>query len=368
MNGFLLINKPAGPTSHDIVNQLRRITGIRQIGHAGTLDPFADGLLIMAIGSSTKLLKYFVGLDKKYRAILFLGATSDTQDKTGVVTPSPLQGEGWGEALEKTVELETTLSSFLGRQLQTPPMYSAKKVNGKKLYELARQGKEIERKPHEIEIYSIDLISYKWPHLTIDVHCSSGTYIRTLGHDIGKSLGYGAYLTSLSRTAIGDFTLDDAITLPTLPPPHTNSTVMVFGVFDLLHKGHEYFFQQAKKFSSQLIVVITTDNNVMKQKKKPPIYTQQERLQHIKALKYVDDAYIGDETDYFALIKKYSPNLICLGYDQAYSETQLRKELKERGFKTHVLRLDAYKPELYKSSIIKQIMIITPLVVHSTHL
>ncbi|HLD19939.1 MAG TPA: adenylyltransferase/cytidyltransferase family protein [Patescibacteria group bacterium] len=430
MNGFLLINKPAGPTSHDIVNQLRRITGIRQIGHAGTLDPFADGLLIVAVEASTKLLKYFVGLDKHYRATLFLGATSDTQDRTGVVTPAPLQGGGEGEVWEhssyrpltpsylrrgdtttpstpspfkgegegevfKNIEMiSKSLSRFLGSQLQTPPMYSAKKIHGKKLYELARQGKTVERKPHEIEVYSINLISYNWPYVTIDVHCSSGTYIRTLGHDIGQALGCGAYLESLTRTAIGDFESKDALSLadtplhplspsqrqdtaredmpPSLPSPfegegkgevfkktiilspHTNSTIMVFGVFDLLHKGHEYFFQQAKKFGSQLIVVITTDNNVTKQKKYPPTYTQQERLQHIKALKCVNDAHIGDETDYFALIKKYSPDLICLGYDQAYSETQLRQELKERELKTHVLRLDAYKSEIYKSHLLKQ--------------
>ena len=394
MNGFLLINKPAGPTSHDIVNQLRRITGIRQIGHAGTLDPFADGLLIVAVEASTKLLKYFVGLDKHYRATLFLGATSDTQDRTGVVVPSPFKGEGKGEVFKNMEMISKSLSRFLGSQLQTPPMYSAKKIHGKKLYELARQGKTVERKPHEIEVYSINLISYNWPYVTIDVHCSSGTYIRTLGHDIGQALGCGAYLESLTRTAIGDFESKDALSLadtplhplspsqrqdtaredmpPSLPSPfegegkgevfkktiilspHTNSTIMVFGVFDLLHKGHEYFFQQAKKFGSQLIVVITTDNNVTKQKKYPPTYTQQERLQHIKALKCVNDAHIGDETDYFALIKKYSPDLICLGYDQAYSETQLRQELKERELKTHVLRLDAYKSEIYKSHLLKQ--------------
>lgn len=211
MSKFLLINKPENITSHDVVDYVRKITNEKKVGHAGTLDPFATGLLIVAIGrESTKNLNEFLKLDKKYRATLYFGAVSDTQDKTGLITNieniTPISKEN----------LENVLKNFIGGIEQIPPMYSAKKINGKKLYELARQGKEIERKPNKITIYSIDLISYKWPRATINVHCQSGTYIRTLGADIGKTLKVGAYLETLIRTQIGKYSLKNAIDLTDL--------------------------------------------------------------------------------------------------------------------------------------------------------
>lgn len=218
---FLLVHKPSGPTSHDIIDKLRKITGIRKIGHAGTLDPFASGLLLVAIGrESTREIFRFVKLDKEYVATLKLGATSDTYDRTGKIKESSIGHQ----VLKK--EIERILQRFIGKQNQTPPMFSAKKVKGKKLYELARKGIEIERKPQKIEIYDIKLLSDKssrdpssqapQDRLKIKINCTSGTYIRTLAHDIGQALGCGAYLQELIRTKIGKYKLEDAIDLSNL--------------------------------------------------------------------------------------------------------------------------------------------------------
>jgi len=203
--GFIIVNKPSGPTSHDIINKLRRITGIKKIGHAGTLDPFASGLLIVAIGrEATKNINEFVKLDKEYSATLRLGATSDTYDRTG------RKLEVKSKKVKKEM-IEKVLEKFVGRQKQIPPMYSAKKVGGKKLYELARKGIEIKRELADVEIFDIKFINYKPPFLKIRVRCSSGTYIRSLAHDIGEKLGCGAYLEELERTGIGVFKIKNSV-------------------------------------------------------------------------------------------------------------------------------------------------------------
>ena len=231
--GFLLINKSPGPTSHDIIDELRKITNIKKIGHAGTLDPFASGLLIVAIGrSATKQISRFVKLDKEYLTTLRLGVETDTYDRTGKITQLPARTRASSRARRITnyssflfrlirwtgrtgelriAKIQKVLKNFVGQQKQVPPMYSAKKVKGKKLYKLARAGKEIAREPVEIEIYRLELVEYKWPLLTLKVKCSSGTYIRSLGHDIGKQLGTGAYLEELKRTAIGPHALSQAV-------------------------------------------------------------------------------------------------------------------------------------------------------------
>ena len=211
--GFILINKPSGPTSHDMVDKLRKITGIRKIGHAGTLDPFASGLLIMAIGrAATREISKFVKLGKEYVAKLQLGASSDTYDRTGEIRAAHI-----AQPISQD-EVQNVITRFIGKQKQVPPMYSAKKINGKKLYELARQGKTVERQAVEVEIYEIKFLKYKWPLLSFGVKCSSGTYIRSLGHDIGESLDCGAYLVELKRTAIGDYSLSQAIDIKKLKP------------------------------------------------------------------------------------------------------------------------------------------------------
>jgi len=203
--GFLLIDKPKDITSHDVVDRLRKITGIKKIGHAGTLDPFATGLLILGIGRpATKKLGYFLKLDKEYITTLRLGATSNTFDSTGQIQ--------FKKNIKKPTlnQIKQVLKQFIGKTKQIPPAFSAKKIKGKKLYELARQGKILDIKPQEINIYKIQILSYKFPLLTIKVKCSSGTYIRSLVNDIGEKLNVGAYTAELRRTKIGQFSVKQA--------------------------------------------------------------------------------------------------------------------------------------------------------------
>jgi len=206
--GFILINKPCGITSHDVVDYLRKITRIRKIGHSGTLDPLATGLLILGIGrGATKLLYKFLNEKKEYIAKIRLGAISTTYDKEGEIV------------FKKNIKIPTTekvkkvLKKFCGRIEQIPPSFSAKKIKGRKMYELARKGKKVELKPKEVEIYKISLLKYKWPFLEIKVSCSSGTYIRSLANDIGKELNCGGYIEELTRTKIGKICLNEAVDL-----------------------------------------------------------------------------------------------------------------------------------------------------------
>ena len=209
--GFILINKPAGITSHDVVDKLREITKIKRIGHAGTLDPFATGLLILGIGREfTKKLSIFQKKDKEYVATLKLGAESDTFDREGKIIEKVV------EKIPERKEVEKVLKSFLGEIEQIPPAFSAKKVKGKKLYELARKGIKVEPKPQKVKIYEISILEYKFPYLKIKVECSSGTYIRSLANDIGKKLGCGAYVDELVRTKIGEFSIEKAVDLSKL--------------------------------------------------------------------------------------------------------------------------------------------------------
>lgn len=207
--GFLLIDKPAGMTSHDVIDALRRLTGLRQIGHAGTLDPFATGLLIVGVGKATKKLSSLVGLDKTYEATFVLGATSTTDDPEGVVTQMA-NGE-WQIAME---DLQKAMRSFIGEIEQIPPQFAAIKIKGKKMYELAREGKVVEAKPRSITIFAFDLLDLD--PLRVRIHCSSGTYIRAIARDLGAKLGVGGYVRELRRTAIGPFTVDEAVTLDQL--------------------------------------------------------------------------------------------------------------------------------------------------------
>lgn len=203
LSGFLLVDKPSGPTSHDVVDMVRRATGLKKVGHAGTLDPFASGLLILALGKATKEISKFVGLDKTYEAVVLLGAVSNTMDRTGVIESQACSTVSEPAVLD-------VLEKFKGAQDQTPPMYSAKKVGGKKLYELARAGETIERKPVRVTVHELELLELKWPYMKIRCRVSSGTYIRALAHDIGATLGCGAYLEELRRTRIGKYKVEDA--------------------------------------------------------------------------------------------------------------------------------------------------------------
>jgi len=221
MSRFILINKPAGPTSHDLVDFLRQITGEQRIGHAGSLDPFAEGLLLLAIGrESTRQLNQFVGLDKEYVATIQLGATSSTYDKTGEIKKCQA-----AQCQVSEKEIKTALKKFVGEIEQIPPMFSAKKINGQKLYRLARQGKEMERKSNKIKIYDIELNEFNITNyqLQITISCSSGTYIRSLAHDLGETLGCGAYLQKLVRTKIDNYEIKNAISPDKITPANWSS-------------------------------------------------------------------------------------------------------------------------------------------------
>lgn len=207
MHGFLLIDKPSGVTSHDIVRRIRRKIHIRRVGHGGTLDPMATGLVPVAIGDATRLLEYLSDSDKGYSATLRLGVVTDSQDAEGKVVAT---GEWKDLSPEK---IEATLNSMAGSIEQVPPMFSALKKNGVPLYKLARQGVDIERPPRRIEIRSMVMTDCDPPDVSFDVICSKGTYVRTLAHDIGQKMGCGAHLTALRRFRHGPYDLARAIEL-----------------------------------------------------------------------------------------------------------------------------------------------------------
>jgi len=210
-SGIILINKPAGPSSHDIVNYVRRTVGAKKVGHAGTLDPFAEGLLVVLIGrDATKEQKKFLNSDKEYIATIKIGIETDTYDKTGNVMNI------YKKILPSENEIKIILKSFIGKINQVPPSFSAKKIQGRRAYKLAREGKKIELKPVEILIKKITFLNYKVPLLQLKVLCSAGTYIRSLAHDIGQKLGCGAYLEKLIRTRVGNLNLKNSIDLDEL--------------------------------------------------------------------------------------------------------------------------------------------------------
>lgn len=211
MNGILLVDKMEGKSSFSLVALLRKVTQIRKIGHTGTLDPFACGLMVMLIGREfTKQSNALLSQEKEYLATIKLGATSSTYDREGTITPCSTQ-------IPTLSELENVLKQFQGDILQVPPMFSAKKVKGQKLYLLARKGIEIERQAEKVHVV-ITLISYTYPNLDIKVTCSKGTYIRSLAYDIGNVLGCGGYLTFLKRERCGKYLLKDAIAETSIVP------------------------------------------------------------------------------------------------------------------------------------------------------
>lgn len=207
IHGVLNVYKEKGYTSHDVVAKLRGIVKQKKIGHTGTLDPDAEGVLPVCFGKATKLCDLLTDKDKTYQAVLLLGRVTDTQDTSGQILE-----EHSTENLTKE-EVEKVIRGFEGEYDQIPPMYSALKVNGKKLYELAREGKEVERKARRVTIHEIRLLEVKLPEVRLEVTCSKGTYIRTLCHDIGQKLGCGGCMKELLRTRVERFTLDDSIRL-----------------------------------------------------------------------------------------------------------------------------------------------------------
>lgn len=202
--GILLIDKPKGNTSFSLIRFLRKRLNIKKIGHAGTLDPFATGVMVFLIGRNfTRLSDRFLNEDKEYVTQVHLGVTTDSFDKDGKIT-------GYSEKLPSLEDIEAAVAKFQGKVMQTPPMFSAKKVNGRKLYELAREGKTIERKPVEVELQTT-ILNYEYPFLDLKVCCSKGTYIRSIANDLGAMLGCGGHLSQLERVRSGQFTIHDCI-------------------------------------------------------------------------------------------------------------------------------------------------------------
>lgn len=202
--GLLLINKPQGRTSFSLIHRLRKLTGVKKVGHAGTLDPFATGVMVIFVGKNfTRLSDRFLLSDKEYVGQVHLGVSTDTYDCDGKVVAR-------SKKIPTMEEIEKVIDHFQGTIAQIPPMFSAKKVNGKKLYELARKGIQIERKPASVDV-STKLIAYTYPELTVNISCSKGTYIRSIAHEIGVMLGCGAHLSQLQRTRSGGFKLEECI-------------------------------------------------------------------------------------------------------------------------------------------------------------
>jgi tRNA pseudouridine55 synthase len=207
VSGVLVVDKPVGLTSHDVVQIVRRGTGIRRAGHTGTLDPRASGVLVILIGPAVRLSEYVSASDKRYQATIRLGSTTDTYDSEGTITSSFEVGD-----IDEQ-EFDEILQKFVGEMEQVPPPYSAVKVKGRKAYEMARKGEEVELEPRTINVYSLEVLEWAPPEAVIDVYCSSGTYVRSLAHDLGKEMGTGAHLVGLRRTKSGRFTLRDAVPL-----------------------------------------------------------------------------------------------------------------------------------------------------------
>ena len=227
MNGVLIIDKSAGPTSHDVVASVRRVLRMKKVGHTGTLDPAATGVLPIVLGKATKLSRYLVGCDKSYRGVVTLGVTTDTLDAVGeVLEEKPV------DVTEEQVE--AVLEQFRGDIKQVPPMYSAKKIDGKKLYELARQGVEVEREAKDVRIDELKLVSFDGTDIVVDVTCTSGTYIRVLALDIGEALGCGAHLSALRRTRVGSFDLSSAITIDDLADEPQKAQELALSMGDAL--------------------------------------------------------------------------------------------------------------------------------------
>jgi len=217
MSGVLVVDKPVGMTSHEVVQIIRRGTNIRRAGHTGTLDPRASGVLVILIGPAVRLSEYVSASDKRYQAVIRLGASTDTYDSDGQVTRT--------NPIDITeAQFETELKKFIGEIEQTPPPYSAIKMQGRPAYEMAREGEEVEMQPRIINVYSLDVIEWAPPEVTVDVHCSSGTYVRSLAYELGEKLGCGAMLTGLRRTKSGRFTLKDAVPLRKLIESFDNNS------------------------------------------------------------------------------------------------------------------------------------------------
>jgi len=282
MNGIINILKPPGMTSHDVVGFMRKVTGIRKIGHTGTLDPEAAGVLPICIGKATKVAQYLTDKKKRYRANIRFGTVTDTCDSYGSILREA------GPVSIDPVKLQQVLKGFLGTISQRPPIYSALKVNGKKLYEYAREGKEVNIEERSVEIYEISLVDMiSDDEAMIDVYCSKGTYIRTLCFDIGEILGCGAYMSQLVRLESSPFTISQAHTLEEIKAAATN------GKFEELLQSVEIMFENNKTVTVKASALQSLMNG-------NPLY-EQGILSGFGELACKDDVNISSEDDFMGI-------------------------------------------------------------------
>lgn len=250
-DGVLPINKPAGSTSHNVVLQVRKILKIKKIGHAGTLDPYVTGVLLLCIGKATRIVEFLVEFVKEYRTVLKLGITTDTQDFTGrVLSEKPVT--------VSDEELKEKVQSFVGEIEQIPPMFSAIKIQGQRLYQLARQGQKISRTPRKVRVYDIQILEVNFPFVGLQIKCSQGTYVRTLVSDLGERLGCGACVWELRRTGVGPFGLENTLSLEmlkTLSPIQVAEKYLIPIDKALTNMPALYFDERESRLLSQGVVI-----------------------------------------------------------------------------------------------------------------
>lgn len=245
ITGVLPVDKPVGPTSHDVVAAARRALGVRRIGHTGTLDPFASGLLLLCIGPATRLAEFLTPLPKRYVATLRLGTTTDTDDRTGEVVA---RNDAWSSLDESAIR--RALDEQVGSRDQLPPRYSAKKVSGERMYAAARRGEEVERRPVPVTIHSLEVREVRPPDVIFSVECSAGTYIRAIARDAGESLGVGAHLHELRRTGSGGFDVRDALSLDALADSERVRSALVPPAAAVKHLPHVVVNPDAERLLS----------------------------------------------------------------------------------------------------------------------
>ncbi len=329
-NGFINVYKEKGFTSMDVCAKLRGILGMRKIGHAGTLDPMAEGVLPVALGRATKDIEKAGDGSKTYRARLLLGTVTDTQDVTG----NTLKKETSLDTSEE--ELRAAIYSFLGKYEQLTPMYSARKVGGKKLYEYARKGIEVERKKKLIEIFSIEIEDIELPRATFKVSCSKGTYIRTLCHDIGKKLGCGACMEALTRLRVGDFRIEESLKLSDIEKLRDegrvdealsicSDTALALGKFDGAHIGHRRIFKKlqneaGKRRLKSCVVMLDREEELLSQREliKRELYKLD--IDYVFKIKLTDEYMSMYAEGYLRDILKgrYGMKLLCAGPDVSF--------------------------------------------------
>lgn len=262
MDGILIVNKEKGYTSHDVVGKLRKILGIKQIGHTGTLDPNATGVLPILIGKATKASQYLIEHDKRYIATLKLGERTNTLDGEGEI----VEKQTIEESLLDKNKIDAVLQTFLGKQEQIPPMYSAIKIKGKKLYEYAKQGKEIKREPRSIEIYEIKLkkVNKEKKEMIFEVHCSKGTYIRVLCEDIAQKIGTIGYMKELERTEVTPFTIKQALTLQQIEQQKENIKKYLISIEEIFKQKRKIQLDEKKQilFLNGTQLTFPLDNDI----------------------------------------------------------------------------------------------------------